>query len=384
MEEMLKTWTQPVTGSLDTRPVFNPDLIRPIENALMKFKQATMPQGPIPGRPRSAVAGQRDTPTPPGGRAFGRPPGGHHNGHAGPYAMHPGNPQHQVSAASTCIQGASTDRLEQVTYSNNGTPQPTHPSYPYQAPAQSLPVSAVGGSNEALSRDIANLIVAMKAEQAQNPGDASIHPRLKALGDLQGIMQASTLPPDQLELIRNKVTELAAVTMRALSATPNNVPPPQARPTPPQSQPVAPPPVAAAPVPGGVSLDSLLGPGALAALMARGSSATPQNSTPQPSAPAYPAAAIRSPQAPPAQPFQPPPASSSSNPMALLDQLRQAGLLKTPASAAPAAAAPPSAQPPQPVIPASIAQLLASRMSSGSAPPAPAPGTIDVASLRGP
>ncbi|KAH8168956.1 mRNA cleavage factor complex component Pcf11 [Sarocladium implicatum] len=372
MEEMLKTWTQPVTGSLDTRPVFNPDLIRPIENALMKYKQATMTQAPIPGRPRSAVPGQRDTPTPPGGRAFGRPTGGHPsihpNGHTGPYAMHPGNAQ------------------QQMTYPNNTTPQPAQPAqpaYPYQTPAQGPQVSSVGGSNEALSRDIANLIVAMKAEQAQNPGDASIQPRLKALGDLQGIMQASTLPPDQLELIRNKVTELAAVTMRALSATPNNVPPPHARPTPPQSQPIAPPPVASTPSQGGVSLDSLLGPGALAALMARGSSATPQNSTPQPPAPAYPGAVIRSPQPPPAQPYQPPAASSAPNPMALLDQLRQAGLLKTPVNAAPTAT-PPPAQPAQPVIPASIAQLLASRVNGSQGMPVPAPGMIDIASLKGP
>jgi pre-mRNA cleavage complex 2 protein Pcf11 len=104
MEEMLKTWKQPVAGSLDTRPVFNPELVRPIENALMKFKQATMPQGQLPGRPRSAVPLARDTPTPPAGRPFGMPPGGQAygqpNGHPAMAAMghYSGHPQHQASS----------------------------------------------------------------------------------------------------------------------------------------------------------------------------------------------------------------------------------------------------------------------------------------------
>lgn len=75
MEEMLKTWKQPVAGSMDTRPVFSPELVRPIENALMKAKAASMPQGQLPGRPRQAMQPpHRNTPTPPGGRGFGAPP----------------------------------------------------------------------------------------------------------------------------------------------------------------------------------------------------------------------------------------------------------------------------------------------------------------------
>jgi pre-mRNA cleavage complex 2 protein Pcf11 len=216
----------------------------------------------------------------------------------------------------------------------------------------------------------------MRAELAASPNDTSIHMRLKALGDLQSVVQASTLPPDQLELIRNKVTELAAVTMRALSGNSNNVPPPMIRPsqTPPVSSSVAPP-----PNPGAVSLDSLLGPGALAALMAR-SSATPQNSTPYPPPPSL-AQALRSPQPAAAEPAKP--ALNPSNPIGLLEQLRQAGLLGTPVNATPPAPAaslplPPSALPP------SIAQLLASRMGSAQngSTPVTAPGMIDINALK--
>lgn len=76
MEEMLKTWKDPVPGSMDTRPVFSHELVRPIENALMKARAATMPQqGAIPGRPRSAMMPHRNTPTPPGMRGPGAPAG---------------------------------------------------------------------------------------------------------------------------------------------------------------------------------------------------------------------------------------------------------------------------------------------------------------------
>ena len=38
MDEMLKTWKEPVPGSMDTRPVFPPEDTRPIENALIRAK----------------------------------------------------------------------------------------------------------------------------------------------------------------------------------------------------------------------------------------------------------------------------------------------------------------------------------------------------------
>ena len=79
MEEMLRTWKDPVPGSMDTRPVFSHELVRPIENALMKARALSMPQpGLIPGRPRSAVP-HRDTPTPPGMRGPGVAPPGYQN-----------------------------------------------------------------------------------------------------------------------------------------------------------------------------------------------------------------------------------------------------------------------------------------------------------------
>lgn len=200
----------------------------------------------------------------------------------------------------------------------------------------------------------------MKAEFSQNPHDTSVHTRLKALLDLQAVVQSTSLPPDQLDLIKHRVNELAAaVTLRAPSAQ-NQSPypvPPVPQPQPPQHQlpQVQVRPASVTPTPGPaaqppVTLDALLGQGALAALMGR-QSATPQNATPKP--PAYTNVAIRSP--PPTHAETPKPAAPA-NPLSLLDQLRQAGMLP-PTPTGGAAAPPPSSG-----LPPSISSLLASRI----------------------
>jgi pre-mRNA cleavage complex 2 protein Pcf11 len=42
MENMLQTWKGPVPGSIDSRPVFPPENVRPIDNALIKAKTAAI------------------------------------------------------------------------------------------------------------------------------------------------------------------------------------------------------------------------------------------------------------------------------------------------------------------------------------------------------
>lgn len=233
----------------------------------------------------------------------------------------------------------------------------------------------------------------MRAEFAQNPQDASVQTRLKALLDLQHIVQSTSLPPDQLGLIKNQVTELATVTLKKATSAQNTLShtpiPPQHVPNQQPSQfPVAPSPVPPAPAASAkpsVTLDSLLGPGAMAALMARQSS---QSSTPNPP---FSSAAIRSP--PPAQaepvrpasvpivPIMPAPAQSQASkpsPSSLMDQLRAAGLL--PPAAAPAPANPPA--PAAPVIPLNIASLLAAHRPPSRWAPASSGSGINSASLK--
>ncbi|KAJ4859886.1 subunit of cleavage factor IA pcf11 domain-containing protein [Trichoderma breve] len=263
MEEMLKTWKDPVPGSMDTRPVFSHELVRPIENALMKVRAASMPQqgqGGIPGRPRPGMFPHRNTPTPPGMRGFPGPAGNFppqphpfsNGGHPGEPI--PGNAPHPGQQPAPYPPPSTTG-------SYNSTPVPFHPAY-----GSGLPLPS-GISVETLNSDIQNLIVAMRAEFSQNPHDGGVQSRLKALLDLQGVVQHSNLPPDQLELIKNKVTELAAVTMRAplarnsaTSTPPIPAPataPPLALPVHPPSTSmnhIEPPRAAAAPVPNASSL----------------------------------------------------------------------------------------------------------------------------------
>jgi pre-mRNA cleavage complex 2 protein Pcf11 len=218
-----------------------------------------------------------------------------------------------------------------------------------------------GISVETLSNDIQNLIVAMRAEFAKNPNDNSVQNRLKALLDLQGVVRNTSLPPDQLELIKNKVTELAAVTMKAPSSQ-MSTPVPGF--VPPQSHPllhsasVTPVPSSAPEQNPQLTLDSLLGPGAMAALLAR-QAAAPQNAT---STPPFPSAHIRSP--PPTHAEVPKP--SPRNPLSLLEQLRQAGMIPsaTQANTAIPALAP---QPiPQSILPPNISSILASAKAAAS------------------
>ncbi|KAH0527380.1 hypothetical protein TsFJ059_002384 [Trichoderma semiorbis] len=365
MEEMLKTWKDPVPGSMDTRPVFSHELVRPIENALMKVRAASMPQqgqGGIPGRPRPGMFPHRNTPTPPGMRGFPGPAGNFppqphpfsNGGHPGEPI--PGNAPHPGQQPAPYPPPSTTG-------SYNSTPVPFHPAY-----GSGLPLPS-GISVETLNSDIQNLIVAMRAEFSQNPHDGGVQSRLKALLDLQGVVQHSNLPPDQLELIKNKVTELAAVTMRAplarnsaTSTPPIPAPaaaPPLALPVHPPSTSVTPSAVPAAQSAASVTLDSLLGKGAMAALLSM-QSTNSQNTTPQPP---FAGAPIRSPQM---NHIEPPKAAAAPVPNAssLLDQLRAAGMLPptTPPNM-PAQIPTPIPPPPPSMFPpglsASIASLLA-------------------------
>ncbi|KAK7977556.1 hypothetical protein PG988_005046 [Apiospora saccharicola] len=115
MDEMLKTWKEPIPGSIDTRPVFPPDVTRPIENALIKARTSAMAaqqqhyrnEQQLLGRgrpmPQQPPVPYRNTPTPPNVRPSSQAsgyPGNHSNG-AGPFgppAQAAGQyPQHQCT-----------------------------------------------------------------------------------------------------------------------------------------------------------------------------------------------------------------------------------------------------------------------------------------------
>ncbi|KAI1388753.1 uncharacterized protein F4822DRAFT_256144 [Hypoxylon trugodes] len=366
MDEMLRTWKEPVPGSLDTRPVFPPDVTRPIENALIKARTSTLQaqrehargQQQLLGRGRPSSQGVpfRDTPTPPSAHL---PP------QANGYHSQTPTPTTNGSSYSNPAQSmpASYPMHLSQQLPSRSTPQPMPTTMAFQPPQLGgYGAPQAGISTDALKDDIQKLIAASQAQSAHNPHDPSIQTRLKALVDLQNILQTQNLPQDQLVLVKNRIADLA-VTIRA---------PPAQNSTPiPTSQPVAvapPPAPAPAPAPASkISLDSLLGAGALAAIMARNST-TPKASTPYP-----PPAAAPVPTPPPqrVEPQKPavtqPVPTPASDPLALMNMLRQAGLLPATTPASSSAAIPPKPTPSLPFpMPFNIPSAL-----MGNQPPRP-------------
>lgn len=127
----------------------------------------------------------------------------------------------------------------------------------------------------ALNRDIEALITAARGDFANNPLDPSVQQRLKALLDLQGILQRQELTQEQLKLVRDQVSALAPKPPPVLP-TPQVIPPTiPAVSTPSMSTP----PTQATSQP----LQQLLNPGTLAELIK--ATAARQQSTPPPPVP---------------------------------------------------------------------------------------------------
>ncbi|KAK4226443.1 protein PCF11 [Podospora fimiseda] len=448
MNEMLKTWKQPVPGSISKKPVFPIEQVRPIENALIAAKNAAFAatQSSLQGqqqlmRGRQPVAPTRNTPTPPTGRGYQPPPHGQFQ-HQDAYPIRPSSGHNGIPSRATPQPAPPV-----VGYSQHHQQQQQQPAARegYGAPQ--------GISIDKLNYDIQQLIDAEKTEFARDPLDTSKQTKLMALLDLQGVVQKQQslpqnerLPHKELMVIRDRIAELAALNLRAqkqqqppqpshMSAAsaaaafhaPHTAtysqPPYTATPTPPvvsQSQPAAslpqlppaiaallgrtsqthqpppPPPPPPQPVSGGagagagagsLSIDSLLGRGALATLLSgvAQKSATPTPTPPQVSTPQYPStippaaaaaiAALRSPsqqtpvQFPPAVPTPAPAAAPPpADPSALLAMLRQTGLIGNNAQAA--GSTPPLPIPPRFPLP------------GGMAVPPPPPGYMDRATIQ--
>lgn len=388
LEEMLQTWKEPVPGSIDTTPVFPSDVVKPIENALIKARTSALQaqqdqmRSQMRGRGGRPPAGYRATPTPPNARQqpFNQPPYPAMNGHRPDTAagQQPPYAQHQVRQPGALDDWYRTDTHQNMPYAA-ATPQ--GPAAAPFAPPQGhygAPAAQVGTSIDSLNNDIEQLIVAVGATLGRSPHSSDIQTELKALLALQGLLRDKykSLPQEQLVAVRNQVDHLAVKYRVSFVARPSITPTPPL-PTGPfhapvhhqphQTSSVAPVPSASAP-PAPVSLDSLLGKGALAALLNR-NSATPQPaSTPQ-MAPAT--LAALPPPTPQRVEHQKP---STPDPMALLGALRGAGLLP-----------PPTPQPSQTPLSQPLAAPPLPVMATAPLPPASSQtagaGSLDLASI---
>ncbi|PYH60639.1 putative mRNA cleavage factor complex component Pcf11 [Aspergillus niger CBS 101883] len=312
LDEMLKTWKEPVPGSLDTRPVFPPEITRSIESALIKARTAALQQQQA--RTQQDILARGRVGTPPAWNSTPTPPQGMGRH---PPAANQALPMHYQRNGS----GHGYPPSQGESYSSRGTPTP-------QAQPRSTEVDLA-----VLNRDIEALIATARNDFANNPLDPSIQQRLKALLDLQGILQRQELTQEQLKLVRDQVSALApkpampapqamAPSVPAVSTPPMATPPAQTL-----SQP----------------LQQLLNPGTLAGLLK--ATATRQQPTPPPQ--------IHNilPQMP-TNTTAPQPSVSAAPENPLIAALRAQGLLP-PASAPPApftAAPPPNVTPAFPLI----------------------------------
>ncbi|CAK3865194.1 related to mRNA cleavage factor complex component Pcf11 [Lecanosticta acicola] len=197
MDQMLKTWKEPVPGSIDPRSVFPVDTVRPIENALIKAKTAALQSS----RPPNAA--YRGTATPPQHYGqFATPP---QQLTPQPYGRYP---------------------------SHQSTPQP-YASNPYTAPGQP-PLHDV----ESIKHEISLLIPRFHQKIAMTPHDSQLRSQLSALETLNSMLDSRPFSPQELQQIRTQVSGLSA----ALPPHHYAPPAPKPVPTPQWQQPVSFPP----------------------------------------------------------------------------------------------------------------------------------------------
>ncbi|KAJ5145669.1 uncharacterized protein N7515_000233 [Penicillium bovifimosum] len=271
LDEMLNTWKLPAPGSKDTRPVFPPEITRNIESALIKARTAALQQQQARAQPD--ILGRSRASVTPTGRTNSPMPQNH---------------QH----------------------AQNGHSTPT-PSLPQR---QDL---------DYLNRDVDALIVSAKKDFANSPFNPVSQQRLKALVDLQAILQTQQLSPEQLKLVRDQVSALAA-------SRPPSVPPIAG----PSGSAVSTPPVIPPAPPVSQPFQQLLNSGTLAGLIK--ATASRQQPTPPPQ---MPAALPQMPQIP--QQGNTPQPAAQENP--LIAALRARGLLPggpTPSSLTPSTSTP--------------------------------------------
>ncbi|KAM5463975.1 mRNA 3' end processing factor [Microsporum audouinii] len=294
LDEMLKTWKEPVPGSLDPRPVFPVEITRNIENALIKARTAALQQQQTRSQQEAMSLGRgvgtppptwRNTPTPPQG-AQRYPPGYSYN--------------HQMPT--------------------NGHAYPNQQSY-NQQPQEPTNLAS-------LHRDVESLILNVRLEFTANPLNIAVQQKLKALLDLQSILQQQRLPEAQLKQIRDQVSQLSAA-----SSKPTPQPAPAALPAQLSTPAISTPPIGTIPPQNPQpNLQALLNSNTLAELI----KATAQKPTPTQQSQPYTQPAVSAPTlAAAVQPAAPSPLAE--NP--LIASLRARGLLP-PATGTPTTTSP--------------------------------------------
>ena len=228
LDEMLKTWKEPVPGSIETRSVFPIENIRPIENALIKARTAAVQQQQEQMRRQHELLTR--------GRPTATPPTGWRSTATPPTAINRYPPPHGY-VPSVPLNGAQPVRMQSpsqyLSLTTTQTPRSAFVPSPIQSSPSALSLQQISNHSQpyippvvelqptqqdltSLHRDLQNLIEAAKAEWANNLSDTSIQNRLQNLLNLQQILQTQQLPLDQLIMVRNQVSQLSASSQPSL------------------------------------------------------------------------------------------------------------------------------------------------------------------------
>ncbi|KIW37867.1 uncharacterized protein PV06_09851 [Exophiala oligosperma] len=200
LEEMLKTWREPVPGSLSTTPVFPHSSTQTIVDSLNKFRSAT----PVHGAPARVASTQpyRSTPTPPQGLSSFNPA----------IPSHTRSPQPQQAIPQQPYQPTPPVSYAQ-SYPLQGAPFYSQPSQPPQFPSPTpltRPVSAGGVDLKKLHTDIDDLTTDAKIVCATHPMDQAAQRKLTSLQTLKEILDSGSASEGDLVEIRNTITQKMA------------------------------------------------------------------------------------------------------------------------------------------------------------------------------
>ncbi|OAL36572.1 hypothetical protein AYO20_04188 [Fonsecaea nubica] len=227
LEEMLKTWREPVPGALSTTPVFPIASTQTIVDSLNKFRAQLPPTHrqqatPLQGQPARVPSAQpyRHTPTPP--QTLSQ--------FAQNIPSHIRSPQPQPALPQQPYsQGPS------VTYGQQYPPQPTPTPY-YQPPPpshtpqylpptpQPAPVTASAVDLQKLHADIDDLTTDAKIECATHPMDAGAQRKLASLQTLKEILDSGNASESDLVDIQNTILQKMTEKMTTSRQTPTQAP----------------------------------------------------------------------------------------------------------------------------------------------------------------
>jgi|SRR5579862_2401220 len=183
MEELLVTWKEPPPTGISPLPIFPFDATRKIENALLKAKTLALQLEQRRQREMAAagLAPHRNTPL-----TFPNQPGWN------------GNP------------------VRNIIISN---------AHSFQNMVNVYPPPQMGPSNQdVLLGEIRNLLTIVAHKLLLNPGDEEATRQAAALNQLQTILQATALPAEQIESVRQ---QLAALPIQAPPSKPATPPVPE-------------------------------------------------------------------------------------------------------------------------------------------------------------